>query len=230
MTRIDLVFGAEGVTRDVERRVYEARARQANGEPRRGYLGMSAIGEPCGRKLWLDFHGHARRPIEGRLARVFDMGHAVEARVIADLRLAGLEVDGEQLTFSDFDGRFMGHCDGIVHNVTKKPHILEIKSANDASFANFESKGVKASNPKYYAQLQCYMGYADLARALFVVENKNDQRLYFERVKFDPIFFEALRTKAWNILIGDAPPAKVDDYVTCHYFCDFRDACEEVSL
>jgi hypothetical protein len=51
------------------------------------------------------------------------------------------------------------------------------------------------------------MGYAGLRRALFVVEDKNNQALYMERVHFKPDVFETLRAKAWTILNLTAPPA-----------------------
>jgi hypothetical protein len=147
------------------------------------------------------------------------MGHSVEARVIADLRLV-YKVDGEQRGFSDFGGRFRGHCDGIIRGVTSRPHVLEIKSANDASFKRFRELGIGA-RAEYAAQVQCYMGYAGLERALFVVENKNDQSLLVRRVRFDAEAFAALRDKAWGILEAKAPPAA--DRSDCRW-CDHEGA------
>lgn len=205
--------------------VYEACARRVAAEPRRGYLGMSQIGKPCERALWLDVNGAERVPIEGRVARVFDCGNATETRVIADLRAAGFTIDGEQDGFQDCGGRFCGHRDGVIHSVTKQPHLLEIKSANDASFKNFKKNGLKAK-PVYEAQIQCYMGYGGQERGLFVVENKNNQELYTERVCFDRQRFEELKTKAKRILEATEPPAKCGDETECR-FCDFRVSCDQ---
>jgi hypothetical protein len=199
--------------------VLAACARRVNAEPRRGYLGMSSIGNHCARKLWLEWSGVARPGIDGGLARIFANGKAVEERVVEDLIAAGFPVEGRQLEFSDFDGRFLGHCDGIIHGVTKEPHVLEIKSANNDSFKRFEQHGL-ASVPAYAGQVQCYMGYAGLKRALFVVENKNNQQLYMERVHFDPRVFEALRAKAWMILESGPegpPPAPTGWCERCGY-------------
>lgn len=205
--------------------VYEACAARVAAEPRRGYLGMSQIGKPCERALWLDVNGADRAPIEGRVARIFDCGNATETRVIADLRAAGFIIDGEQDGFEDFDGRFRGHCDGVIHGVTKRPHLLEIKSANDASFKNFKKNGLK-SKPAYEGQMQCYMGYGGLERGLFVVENKNNQEIHTERVHFDRQRFEELQTKARRILTATEPPAKTGDETECR-FCDLRLSCDQ---
>jgi hypothetical protein len=204
-------------------RVYQACAARANAEPPRSYLGMSSIGDPCERKLWLAYHGAPRKPITGTKARVFANGHAVEARVVADLKAAGFGVDGQQLEFSDFSGRFRGHCDGVIHGVTAKPHVLEIKSANDENFKKFVRHGVESS-PAYAAQVQCYMGYAGLQRTLFVVENKNNQKLYMERVRFEPARFESIRLKAWRILEAGSGPEGARTPL-CARWCDYETAC-----
>jgi hypothetical protein len=218
MTRVDLRFeSAPGLATTV----YEACAARVAAEPRRPYLGMSSIGDDCERSLWYGFHGYERKPVTGRVARVFAMGNAVEDRVVADLREAGFVIDGQQLEFVDFEGRFRGHCDGVIHGISRRPHILEIKSANEAGFMKFLQNGI-ASNPKYMAQVQCYMGYSGLQRALFVVENKNNQELFFERVHFDPGAFEALREKAWRILTAATEPPMAES--ECHW-CDYKAVC-----
>ena len=206
--------------------IYNACADQKNKEARRGYLGMSSIGRPCARELWLNFKGARGSLIDGRTARIFANGHAVEDRVIADLRLAGYEIDGAQTAFSDFDGKFKGHCDGIIYGITKQPHILEIKSANKASFEKFQAKGIKAK-PEYFAQVQCYMGYAGLERALFVVECKDNQALYVERVYFSQIDFAALKNRAHKIITAIEAPPKNES--AC-WFCNFKYVCDNPIL
>jgi hypothetical protein len=207
-------------------RVMDVSLRRNQAQPAREYLGMSQIGHPCEHMLWynLIYPGNGR--VDGRLARVFEVGHVTEERLIKDLREAGYTIGGEQETFSDFEGIFRGHCDGVIYGVTKEPHILEIKSANDNSFATFKKRGVKF-HTLYYAQVQCYMGYSGLERALFVAENKNNQNLYMERVYFDNEFFEGLRNKAYGIIYGhprETPPKKTP----CEYcrYCNLKPECE----
>jgi hypothetical protein len=212
---------------EIVMRVMEACSKRA-AQDVRNYLGMSGIGDGCDRKLWLKVNGYPEHQLEGRIARVFDMGHAVEARVKAVFREAGYEITDEQLEFVDFDGRFRGHCDGIIRGITQKPHILEIKSANDESFKKFKKQGLN-SKPVYYDQLQCYMGYSGLERGLFVVENKNSQDLYVERVYFDPPRFEEIKVKAAKLLSANYPPTIDNDYPYCNT-CEFGGAVCEHSL
>lgn len=204
--------------------VYEACARRAAAEPRRDYLGMSRIGQRCERALWLDVSGAERMPVEGRIARVFNNGHVREDCIVADLEAAGYKIDGKQDEFSDFDGRFRGHRDGVIHGVTQRPHLLEIKTANADQFKAFKRQGVK-HRPEYEAQMQCYMGYSELERGYFVVENKNNQELYTERVYFNPQAFKELQAKAGRILAATEPPEKIGDDTECR-FCDFRHSCD----
>jgi hypothetical protein len=157
------------------------------------------------------------------MCRVFEMGDLIEGYVKRLLRDAGYGVTGEQAEYSDFGGRFLGHCDGVISGVTRRDHVLEIKSASDSRFKGFAAKGPGYS-PAYAAQLQCYMGYSGLERALFVVMNKNTQALLDVRVRFDPDAFAALKAKAARILAARWAPEP--DTSDC-YFCPFRGgACE----
>lgn len=196
-------------------RLFEACAARTAAEPPRRYLGMSRIGEPCDRRLWLGLR--SGEEIGGHLARKFDMGHAVEARVLRDFAAAGFEVTEGQREFEDLGGMFRGHCDGVITLEDGERAILEIKSANDSSFKRFVSGGV-AAKPEYEAQIHCYMGYAGLRLGVFVVENKNDQDLFVQRVPFDPGVYESSRARAARILEAESPPPKkTDDCFWCPY-------------
>jgi CRISPR/Cas system-associated exonuclease Cas4 (RecB family) len=207
-------------------KVYEACYGRAAREAPRCYLGMSEIGGSCARALWLKYHGAAREPVSGHLARVFRQGHATEAIVIEDLREAGVEVVEAQREFSGFEGRFRGHCDGIARYKGEK-FVLEIKSANNASYDKFVSLGVR-SNQRYWGQVQCYMAFASVHQTLFVVENKNSQKLYTEIVPYDNDAALRLIDLAERIVTQREPdpkPQKAD----C-FFCDVKNACESPEL
>lgn len=199
--------------------VYEACARRCEEEEARAYLGMSQIGKDCQRALWLGFNMYPKHRIDGQRARVLQFGRDREDFIIADLELRGCRITDRQLEFADFSDKFKGHCDGIIHSVTKKPHILEIKTANDKNFRLFEKNGIKC-RPEYYAQAQCYMGYSGLDRALFVIENKNSQALYIEAIHFDKDDFEGFRGRAYDIITGDSKPPAAADSQNC-IWCDY---------
>jgi hypothetical protein len=195
-------------------------------EPPRRYLGMSAVGRDCLRRTWLAYNGHepSGQTDKAKMHRVFRMGHIIEGFVKDLLRGAGFEITGEQTEFEDFDGRFRGHCDGIIKGVTLKDHILEVKSASALNFENMKRHGITRTKPEYAGQIQLYMGYAGLERGLFAVMNKNTQEIYTERVHFDRAAFGFLRERAAMILeSAEAPPASAGG---C-YFCEFNGpACQ----
>jgi len=156
---------------------------------KRPYLGMSKIGDPCERRLWLSYHVEKQPGISNRLLRVFDMGEIIEKRLIRQLEYSGYKIQMIQAEYSDFGGKFQGHCDGHIRGLyeSEKWHILEIKSANQSSFNGFVKHGIqhnKMFGEKYYAQVQLYMHYSGLKRAIIVVENKNNSRLYQERFRY----------------------------------------------
>ena len=204
--------------------MYEAAARQE--KKSRNYLGMSEIGKACGRAIWYNFRGFTPKEKEGRLLMLFRFGDRIEEEVIYHLTLAGYKVEGQQDYFEDMNGFFRGHCDGVIHGVTSRPHILEVKSANDKKFKMFQKKGVKAVYPVYYLQCQCYMGYAGLDRALVIVQNKNNSELYTERIYFHKADFSAIKERAKMIISANEPPAKLmNNKFECDW-CDHRINCQ----
>lgn len=214
----------EAASTAVVNEMYEAAAVRRTSP--RNYLGMSVIGERCPRNLWYTFRGYSASLLTGRAAMIFDMGNRVEEAVLHWLDAAGYRVEDAQKEFSAHAGMFRGHCDGIIHGVTSRPHILEIKSANDRRFKAFQREGIRSVSPAYYCQAQCYMGYAGLERALFVVMNKNTCDLYAERMHFSRDDFEALHARAYTIITANEPPERLPDFqdTNCAW-CDFRTVC-----
>ena len=209
--------------------LYETVSRANNTQPRRSYLGMSSIGDSCKRKLWYSFRGYTPIPLDGKVLMIFRFGNLIESEVIAWLKMAGYRIDGtgdKQIEFSDYDGYFKGHADGILYGVTSQPHILEIKSCNANRFKLFKQYGVQKTQSLYFYQVQLYMGYANLERALFVIQCKDNSEIYTERVYFDAETFEALRDKAYRIITANDPPPQpfVEDSQVCGW-CDHRITC-----
>lgn len=204
--------------------LYEGAARQR--DMPRAYLGMSEIGKPCCRALWYRFRGFSPLPFDGRIIMLFRLGDAVEAQIIDWLEIAGYNVYGLQDGFSDFDGFFKGHCDGIVKGVTSQDHVLEIKSYNKTRFDKLKRMGVAESDPQYYDQCQCYMGYSGLERALFVAQCKDTSEIHAERLYFMAERFRALKEKAkYIVMSNEAPPQhNTEDSLECQW-CDFRVQC-----
>lgn len=206
----------------------------AKREDARGYLGASVIGHECERKLWYDFRWAGEEQFDGRMLRMFETGDMEEWRIVQNLRDAGMEVwdkdeAGNQFGFLDIGGHFSGHCDGIVLGVPeakKSPHLLECKTSSDKLFGELKLEGVRKSKPMHYAQMQIYMGYLVLDRALYVVVNKNTDEIYTERIEFSRKEYRGLIDKAERIILATEPAERIgkrDDY-RCKY-CHHTDRC-----
>lgn len=58
----------------------------------RNHLGASELGEPCWRKLWYGFRWVKQEHFDGRMMRLFNVGHSAEPRFVTYLRGIGFEV------------------------------------------------------------------------------------------------------------------------------------------
>jgi hypothetical protein len=199
----------------------------------RKYLGMSEIGEPCHRKLYYGFY-LGKKDMKPRVRRIMDFGHMIEDYVIALLRESGLTVhdrdeNGNQFRAYEFEGKFSGGMDGVVEGLIEsdKPHVLEIKSANKDRFKAFVKDGVKKTEIKYWAQIQCYMKYFNLEKGLFVILCKDDCELYYERCDYDERFANEMEQKAWNIIYnGKIVPDRAYKKTDYHCkWCDYQEEC-----
>lgn len=199
-------------------------------EARRVYLGGSRIGEECRRLLWLEFRWVGRVSFPGRILRLFETGHREEDRIIENLRAIGCTVDGAQFEIVDCNGHFRGHIDGGVLGLLEAPetwHLLECKTANKKQFDKIEKEGCEKAKPIHYAQCQVYMHKTKMDRAVYIVQCKDDDRLYLERIKYDRPMAEALIRKASSIINADEPPERIGkdcSYYACK-FCPMMAYC-----
>jgi hypothetical protein len=198
------------------------------------WLRCSKLGEECERSLWYGFRwATPLQRHEGRVERLFQTGHREEIRMIDDLRAICCEVlDRDPSTGEQWRVKLApwlrGSADGVVTGVPgaeKTAHLLECKTHNDKSFAAWKQKGVEASKPVHFAQMQLYMHGLSLTRALYMAHNKNDDTVECERVKYDPLAAQALLAKAERIALANSPPPKQESYAckwcrhekTCRY-------------
>lgn len=179
----------------------------------RPHLGASMIGRSCERALWYSFRWATRPSHEARILRLFERGHREEDHLAKLLRAAGITVmqvdpnTGRQFQFGT--AHFGGSMDGAASNIPDAPktwHALEFKTFSAKTFATLASKGVQAAKPEHWAQMQCYMAWAGLERALYVAVCKDDDRLHMERIDADPAAARALFDKAQRIVDAPTPP------------------------
>lgn len=206
--------------------------------PRRGYIGASSIGNPCERHLFYQFRmAHEPEQFTGRMLRLFDTGHAEEVRMIAWLRMAGVDVQdvdpetGEQWEVEALDGHFKGHLDGILTGLLEAPktaHLLECKTHNAKSFAQLKKHGVAVAKPEHVAQMQVYMHLKSLTRAAYLAKNKDTDELYLERIHYDQAHALQLLAKAERIRDANDAPERIGtaDSFACK-FCASHALCHE---
>lgn len=208
-------------------------AHEARQEPPRPHMGVSTLGHHCDRWLWLSFRWAVVEPFKGRILRLFRRGQNEEEIVVADLRMAGLDVQytGDHQKRVSFGAHVSGSLDGIVTGVPEAPtkkHVLEIKTHNAKSFADLTKHGVEKSKPMHWAQMQCYMYGTDIDRALYVAVCKDDDSIYTERVRLDKAKAEALIERGQRIATADGMPepciGAAPDWYQCkmcaaHSFC-----------
>jgi hypothetical protein len=169
-------------------------------EPPRPYLGASAVGSECLRKIQFDWWCRSAHP--ARTVEIFARGHHHEARSREQLVAAGFKfAPPEVLGFTAVGGLLQGHADGIIiagPNLSgvylNFPFLWEHKAINAKNWRALERDGLEKTYPQYAAQVSLYQGYLDVTNpALFTALNADTcERLHF----FVP--FDAARAQAWS--------------------------------
>jgi len=184
---------------------------------RRDHLGASMIGHKCDRYLWQSFRWAAKEDLSGQKLRLFERGQREEAWVIRDLERAGATVtrfvEGTRQQRTVRWGHVGGGLDGTVSGLVEAPqteHVLEIKTHNAKSFERLKEKGVKASKPEHWAQMQVYMLGSGLDRACYIAVCKDTDEIYMERVRLEPEKAEAIVARGHALAAAVEPPAKLD--------------------
>jgi hypothetical protein len=221
--------------------------------PPRSYLGGSRLGHACERALQFEFVKAPKdegADFDGRLLRIFGIGHALEDVAVAWLRAAGFDLytrrgggeHGEQFGFSVAGGRIRGHVDGVLAGGPvipgmAFPALWECKTMNAKAWRETSSKGVAASKPIYAAQIAVYQAYMDASvpgvadnPALFTAINKDTAELHHELVPFNAELAQRMSDRAVRILAatdaGELLPrvAAQADHFECR-FCPWAKRC-----
>lgn len=201
----------------------------------RPHLGASQIGKPCERALWYGFRWSAPRQFDARMLRLFARGEREEEvfaallEAIPAVRVVRIDPATER-QYSFRTGHFGGSMDGAVIGLPDAPltwHVIEAKTFNAKTFAALVKSGVRKAKPEHWSQMQCYMAWTGIPRALYLAVCKDDDRLHLERIDFDREAAEALFAKAQRIIDAAEPPAGISerpDWYECK-LCDYQDMC-----
>jgi hypothetical protein len=146
-------------------------------EQTRGYLGASAVGHECLRRIQYDWMCDPEHP--ARLRDIFDRGHYFEQRSREHLDRAGFKFAPEdRLKFTALDGMLSGHADGILTSGPKitdiaYPCLWEHKAINAKAWRALDRDGIEKAYPQYAAQVALYQHFlcVDENPAIFTVVN-----------------------------------------------------------
>lgn len=230
-------------TDPVQKLIDDAMVIEHQKQTRRNYLGASRWGETCSRKLAYEFHGQkSDRGFPGKTLRIFNCGHDGEERMAEYMKSAGFVITthkegGGQIGFEAFEGKLKGHIDGAITDGPQidglqYPCLWENKMLGMKSFNDVVKKGVKASKPVYYAQMNIYMGYMELGQGLFTAQNRDNCEIYSEVINFDARNAQECSDRAINVVTSGNPeefPRITNDSsdFRCK-FCDYRGTCHKL--
>jgi hypothetical protein len=215
--------------------------RNARTETRRTYVGASSIGGGCERRIQYEY---MQTPPDSdyvpdpRTQRIFARGHIMETLAIKWLRDAAYDLrtekpDGGQFGFRTANGKFAGHCDGVIMSGPgiSGPCVWEHKALGSKSWKAIEKHGVVKAKPEYADQVALYQAYMDLtAPALFMATCADDMMIYLELVDFDQPRAQAASDRAVAIIQDTEaralrPRASDDpDFWLCKG-CQFKGRC-----
>jgi hypothetical protein len=202
-------------------------------DDKRRYIGASGIGNKCSRAIWYGYMGAEAQQPPPSLKTTFDIGKRLEGLLLDYMDEAGLNVvrptaENNYLFLKDKEVPvFQGHCDALLILKDQAPAIVEIKTANTASFSSFKSKGLMVWRESYYAQIQAYLGMKGYSKGVLLAIDKNTSELHHEWVVYDDIYYHQLRAKALSIFNSVEPPEKLNKnpiFYVCNT-CAYRRTC-----
>lgn len=174
-------------------------------EARRTYLGASAIGSECLRKVQFDWQRDSTYP--ARTKRIFARGHMFEEITVKALAQAGFRMErGTAATaFSAADDYFKGHADGIIIDgppVLQYPCLFEHKALGSSGWKKLEKHGLKSAYPQYEMQVALYQAYLGLDQnpALFTAVNSDTCEVLHILVPFDAEVAQAASDRAVAVI------------------------------
>jgi hypothetical protein len=202
----------------------------------RGYLGASAVGHECLRRVQYDWMCDPTHP--ARLLDIFDRGHYFEQRSREHFTNVGFEfAPVDRLKFTALDGMLSGHADGIFVGGPKiqdiaYPCLWECKGINAKGWRSLDRDGLAKAYPQYAAQVALYQHYLGVEQnpAILSVTNADTCERVHVSVQYDPGLARQTIMRAETVIqatrAGELLPrftTKSDDW-RCR-LCGHRDRC-----
>jgi hypothetical protein len=160
-------------------------------EQTRGYLGASAIGHECLRRIQFDWMCDPEHP--ARLRDIFDRGHYFEQRSREHFIRANFKfAPDDRLRFTALAGMLSGHADGIFVDGPKVrgvayPCLWEHKAINAKGWRSLDRDGLEKAYPQYAAQIVLYQHFlgVDHNPAIFTAVNADTCERVHLLIPFD---------------------------------------------
>jgi hypothetical protein len=190
-------------------------------ENSRQYLGASAVGSECLRKIQYDWMVDAVYSNPTR--DIFRRGHLFEELTRQHLIRAGFTfAPDDRLSFSAVGSLFRGHADGIIVAGPALPGvgypcIWEHKALGDKGWKSPEREGLKKAYPGYAAQCWLYQAYLDVTEhpAIFTAVNSNSMERLHLLLPFDAVQAQMWSDRAVAVIeaarAGELLPRAYDD-------------------
>ena len=205
-------------------------------------ISIGELATECERALWYSFR-HVSPPevFTGEKLRIFRTGNIQELEIVNDLRRANITVrdldpdTGKQYRVRLAGGHVRGKTDGEGEGFPEAPlttHLIEAKSHKHSSFLEVRRKGVKDGKPLHYGQCQTYMLGRSLSRCMYLAKDKDTEKYYPERIKFDAPFALNLIVRAERVIASNSAPSKLHEDPTKKVafacgFCRHKGVCHE---
>ena len=226
---------------NIPARIYAAL--EAKPDKPRPHMGVSQLGHPCDRWLWLSFRWAVVEKHAGRILRLFRRGQDEEARLLEDLQAAGLTIRDEENGQHrvSFSAHVSGSMDGIIESgvpeAPAKPHVLEMKTHSAKSFSDLCKKGVERSKWQHWIQCHLYMHGTGIDRALYVAICKDDDQIYAERIRYDKELAQRYVDRGLRLSREDIMPPPIShdpSWYQCkmcpaHAFCHQGQSTQQVN-
>lgn len=187
-------------------------------DPFRSHLGASQIGKECGREIWYSFRWATLELFDGRMIRLFNRGHLEEPRMIALMKMIGvqtyqLDTQGKQFRMG---AGYMGHAGGSmdavlfgVPDIPDKWMLGEFKTHSEKSYLSLVEDGLLKTKWAHYVQTQMYMGDQGLSHALYIATNKNTDHIHAEIIQADPKQYERYKQRTALLIASTEPPPRI---------------------
>jgi hypothetical protein len=203
LSRANVSLADESLNVEINARIDRAMIRELP----RGYLGASAVGDECLRKV--QYAWWSKPLLPARVRSIFDRGRYFEAYTRQRLVDVGfIFASKEALEFTALNGDLQGHADGVILRAPSLPGaylptpcVWEAKALNAKNFRAIVRDGFVRTFPRYSVQVCFYQKFLNkLNPALISVVNADTCETLHFALPYDARLAETWTERAAEII------------------------------